>query len=254
VTDSPAPDRRVAVVTGAGRGIGEATATKLARDGFTTVGIDIQRPPDFSQHEWELVECDIADEAAVQGAVDDIARRYGRIDVLANIAGIVLVKPLVETGWDEFLRLVEVNLGGTFLMSKHALRLMQPRKAGVIINLGSVSGHVGQIDHSLYGASKGGVIALTRALAWELAPYGIRVVSVSPGSVDTPMLRGDIELEAQRTGLSFEEVKRLREGEQALGRWADPSEIAEAISFLASDRASFITGSDHLVDCGWVAR
>ncbi|HYP49082.1 MAG TPA: SDR family oxidoreductase, partial [Thermoleophilaceae bacterium] len=91
-------------------------------------------------------------------------------------------------------------------------------------------------------------------LAWELAPLGIRVVTVSPGSVDTPMLRGDIHIEAKRTGASFEEVKALREQEQALGRWADPSEIAEAICFLASERASFVTGADLLVDAGWVAR
>ena len=183
----------------------------------------------------------------------DVDAEHGRIDVLANIAGVVLVKPLIECSWDEYRRLVDVNLGGTFSMIKHALGPMQ-RTGGVIVNLGSVSGHVGQIDHALYGATKGAIIALGRALAWELAPQNIRVVTVSPGSVDTPMLRGDIRLESERTGMPFDEVKTLREGEQALGRWADPAEIAEAIGFLASGRAAFITGSDLLVDCGWVAR
>jgi NAD(P)-dependent dehydrogenase (short-subunit alcohol dehydrogenase family) len=164
------------------------------------------------------------------------------------------VRPLAKTEWDEFRRLVDVNVGGIFLTCKHVIPVMERQGGGVIANLGSVSGHVGQVDHSLYGATKGAVIALGRALAWELAPSGIRVVTVSPGSVDTPMLRSDIEIEANKTGASFEEVKALREQEQALGRWAEPSEIAEAICFLASDRASFVTGADLLVDCGWVAR
>jgi len=147
-----------------------------------------------------------------------------------------------------------VNLGGTFLFHKHFLPIMKRRQSGSIVNLGSVSGHVGQTEHAIYGATKGAVIAFTRAAAWELAKDNIRVNSVSPGSIDTPMLRGDIQLESTRTGLPFEEVKREREKEQAFNRWADPSEVAEVICFLASDKASFVTGADWLVDCGWVAK
>jgi NAD(P)-dependent dehydrogenase (short-subunit alcohol dehydrogenase family) len=113
---------------------------------------------------------------------------------------------------------------------------------------------VGQTQHAIYGATKGAVIAFTRAVAWELAEYNIRVNSVSPGSIDTPMLRGDIQLESTRTGLPFDEVKREREKEQAFNRWADPEEVAEVICFLASEKASFVTGADWLVDCGWVAK
>jgi NAD(P)-dependent dehydrogenase (short-subunit alcohol dehydrogenase family) len=149
---------------------------------------------------------------------------------------------------------VNVNLGGTFLLCKHVLPIMKQQRGGSIVNMGSVSGHVGQTDHVLYGATKGAIIALCRALAWEVAPYRIRVNSISPGSVDTPMLRGDIDTESRRTGLPFEQVKIKREAEQALGRWADPSEIAEAIYFMASSAASFITGTDLLVDSGWVAK
>jgi NAD(P)-dependent dehydrogenase (short-subunit alcohol dehydrogenase family) len=131
---------------------------------------------------------------------------------------------------------------------------MKKQRSGVIVNMGSVSGHVGQMDHVMYGATKGAIIAMTRALAWELAPFNIRVNSISPGSVDTPMLRGDIDLESKRTGVPFEVVKKEREAEQAFKRWADPMEIAEPIYFLANDGASFVTGSDWLVDCGWVAK
>jgi len=131
---------------------------------------------------------------------------------------------------------------------------MKKQKIGSIVNMGSVSGHVGQTDHAIYGSTKGAIIAFTRAVTWEVAPYNIRVNSVSPGSVDTPMLRGDITLESQRTEKPFAEVKKIREAEQAFNRWADPMEIDEAIYFLASDGASFITGTDLLVDCGWVAK
>jgi meso-butanediol dehydrogenase/(S,S)-butanediol dehydrogenase/diacetyl reductase len=251
-----APDAgKVALVSGAARGIGRATADVLSREGYAVVGFDIAaEEAEAAERDWELERCDVADEASVRALVEGVVARHERIDVLVNVAGIVLVKPIVETEWTEFQRLAEVNLGGTFLTCKHVVPVMERQGGGVIVNLGSVSGHVGQVDHSLYGATKGAVIALGRALAWELAPLGIRVATVSPGSVDTPMLRSDIALEATRTGASFEEVKALREQEQALGRWADPTEIAEAIAFLAGDRASFITGADLLVDCGWVAR
>ena len=190
--------------------------------------------------------------AALVGAV---VAEHGRIDVLANIAGIVLVKPLAETGWDEFRRLVDVNLGGTFLTCKHVIPVMERQGGGVIVNLGSVSGHVGQVDHSLYGATKGAIIALGRALAWELAPLGIRVVTVSPGSVDTPMLRSDIEHRGRaRPGRHSRRLRRCasRSRRSAGGRIRPRSPRRSASS--ASERASFVTGADLLVDAGWVAR
>jgi NAD(P)-dependent dehydrogenase (short-subunit alcohol dehydrogenase family) len=250
----------VALITGAARGIGEATVKKFMAGGYHVVATDIiaaaeapllaDGPVDGCQY----VTCDVANEAQVADLVKTAADRYGRIDVLATIAGVVLVKPLDETTWEEYQRVVNVNLGGTFLLCKHVLPIMKQQRGGSIVNMGSVSGHVGQTDHVLYGATKGAIIALCRALAWEVAPYQIRVNSISPGSVDTPMLRGDIDTESRRTGLPFEQVKIKREAEQALGRWADPSEIAEAIYFMASSAASFITGTDLLVDSGWVAK
>jgi NAD(P)-dependent dehydrogenase (short-subunit alcohol dehydrogenase family) len=250
--------RPIAIVTGAASGIGRATAERFVSDGYQVVGVDIAPRPDGADETrtaaYEHEICDVSDEAGVTALGQRVTGRWGRIDALVNVAGVVLVKPLEETTWGEFRATTDVNLGGTFLLCKYAIPVMRAQGSGVIVNVASVSGHVGQIDHALYGATKAGIIALTRALAWELAPYGIRVNSVSPGSVDTPMLRGDVALEAARTGKSEDEIRRLREGEQALGRWADPTEIANAISFLASGQASFITGSDLLVDAGWVAR
>lgn len=244
--------KRVAIVTGAAQGIGLAVARQLHALDYSVVAIDVQ---DIGYFEFgKYIQCDVSDESLVAEILTAVESEFGRLDVLANVAGIVLVKPFHEISWEEYHRVVDVNLGGTFLTCKHAIPVMQRTGGGSIVCMASVSGHVGQTDHALYGATKGAIISMVRALAWELAPYGIRVNSVSPGSVDTAMLRGDISIEADRLSMSFDDVKAEREAEQALGRWADPAEIAEAVCFLAGTSASFITGTDLLVDGGWVAR
>lgn len=253
--------KKVAVVTGSARGIGAATVKVFAEHGYAVLALDTlpegQKVADevrASGADCTFMLCDVAVETQVAACIHAAGEKYGRVDALLNVAGVVLVKPFETITWDEYRRTVDVNLGGTFLLCKYVLPYMKQQHSGVIVNMASVSGHVGQTDHVMYGATKGAIIAMTRALAWELAPYNIRVVSISPGSVDTPMLRGDIELESRRTGIPFAQVKVEREAEQAFKRWADPREIAEPIYFLASDAASFITGSDLLVDCGWVAK
>ncbi len=254
-------DKKVVIVTGSARGIGAATVRVFAKHGYAAVGLDVL--PEGRQVADEVnagggeslfLACDVADEKQVADCLEQVGKKYSRVDVLVNNAGIVLVKPFDQITWEEFKRTIDVNLGGHFLLCKYVLPFMKKQRSGVIVNMGSVSGHVGQMDHVMYGATKGAIIAMTRALAWELAPYNIRVNSISPGSVDTPMLRGDIDLESKRTGVPFEAVKKEREAEQAFKRWADPAEIAEPIYFLASEGASFVTGSDWLVDCGWVAK
>ena len=252
---------RVAIVTGGANGIGEATARLFAQNGYAVAIIDIVDRVEqvATEIESEGGEClsvkgDVSNESDVTAFVDQVMRVYGRVDALINNAGTVVVKPLEEIEWTDFRRVVDVNLGGIFLFCKHVLPIMKEQPGGAIVNMGSVSAHVGQINHTIYGATKGAIIAFTRAVAWEVAPHGIRVNSISPGSVDTPMLRSDIELESKRTGIPYDQVKREREAEQAFNRWADPKEVAEAIYFLASNKASFITGTDLLVDCGWVAK
>ncbi len=255
-------DRKVAIVTGGARGIGAATVKVFAKRGYAVASLDVLKDEgervceEANQSGGECVfhHCDVSDEKSVIEVVDKVFHKYGRVDALLNNAGIVLVKPFDEITFDEYQRTFNVNVGGIFLLTRYVLPIMKKQKSGAIVNMASVSGHVGQTDHVMYGATKGAILAMTRALAWEVAPYGIRVNSISPGSVDTPMLRSDITLESNRTGMSFDAVKKVREGEQAFNRWADPMEIAEPIFFLANDEASFITGTDLLVDCGWVAK
>ncbi|MEM0163650.1 MAG: SDR family oxidoreductase [Thermoplasmata archaeon] len=252
-------DKSVAIITGGARGIGEATAKLFAEKGYTVIVMDIIESNVCTEingngRECIFIKCDVSKEEQVKQAVTKVMNRFGKIDALLNIAGIVLVKPVDEITWDEFRKVVDVNIGGTFLTIKHVVPVMKKQNHGVIVNMASVSGHVGQVRHSLYGTTKGGILAMTRALAWELAPYNIRVNSVSPGSVDTQMLRDDVAGEAERLKISYNEIKKQREAEQAFGKWADPKEIAEAIYFLASESASFVNGADLLVDGGWVAK
>jgi NAD(P)-dependent dehydrogenase (short-subunit alcohol dehydrogenase family) len=255
-------DTKVVIVTGGARGIGAATVRLFARQGYSVVSLDVIADEGQAVANQVIQEggeclfmvCDVSDEAQVAACLLAVGEMYGRVDVLVNNAGVVLVKPFDQITWEEYQHTFNINVGGHFLLCKYVLPFMKQQKSGVIVNMGSVSGHVGQTDHVMYGATKGAIIAMTRALAWELAPWNIRVNSISPGSVDTPMLRGDIDLESKRTGLAFDQVKQEREAEQALKRWADPMEIAEPIYFLASEGASFVTGTDWLVDCGWVAK
>ena len=252
--------QKVAVISGAASGIGLASARRFAAEHYALALIDID--PALEQYVAELSEqtavvyrvADVSDEAAVQALFAEAHEKFGRIDVVNSNAGIVLVQPLEQTPMDGVMRTLQVNLGGCFAMTKAAIPYFKEQRFGAIVNLGSISGHVGQMYHSIYGASKAAVIAFTRAVAWELAPYGIRVNSVSPGSVNTPMLRGDVMGESQRLNIPYETLKKEREAEQAFNRWAEPSEIADAIFYLAGEQASFITGTDLLVDCGWDAK
>ena len=256
-----AESKGVALVTGAARGIGAATARLFSSKGYRVALVDILADVERLAAEMRAeggeclgLKCDVSDEEAVRTTVDAVLSAFGAVDVLVNNAGVVLVAAVEDINYERFKQVFNINVGGTFLMCKYILPVMKSHRSGAIVNMSSVSAHVGQIDHSTYGATKGAILAFSRALAWEVADYNIRVNSISPGSVDTPMLRGDIDIESRKTGLPFDEVKALREAEQAFNRWADPMEIAEVIYFLASSRASFMTGSDVLVDCGWVAK
>ncbi len=256
-------EEKIVVITGAASGIGRSTALMAVQLGAMLVAVDREREklaetvrmisniaPQKSKRTLSLT-ADISVEDDVAQMTKRIQDSFGRVDVLINNAGVVLVKPILKTTERDFYKVVDVNFKGTFFCIKHVVPLM--RSGGAIINIASISGHVGQIDHAIYGGTKGAIISMTRALAWELAPRGIRVVSVSPGSVETPMLLGDVEIEAKRQSVPVETIKKERSDIGALRRWASPDEIANVILFLASSKSSYVTGSDILVDGGWAA-
>lgn len=245
----------VALVTGAGNGIGQATALAFSREGARVVVSDIdgrggeETVVRIRQAGGEAVfaAADISKETDVINLIDGTLRRYGRLDVAFNNAGISgaqgAVAQLTEAQWSQVLA---VNLTGVFLCMKHELAQMEKQGSGAIVNNASILGTVGFAGASAYTASKHGVLGLTKVAAIEYATKGIRVNAVCPGFIVTPML--------EKAGLlSDENVRKAIENMHAQKRLGNAQEVAEAVTFLASSRASFITGHPLLVDGGFVS-
>jgi NAD(P)-dependent dehydrogenase (short-subunit alcohol dehydrogenase family) len=242
---------RVAIVTGGANGIGWACAQRFARDGYSVVIADLnaQRSRERA-HELGAahlgVAADVAVEADVRALIDACVERYGRLDVLVNNAGNSdQPHPTVEQNVDAFDRLLGIHLRGTFVACREAGRVMLAQGSGAIVNLGSIAGLAGIPARNAYGAAKAGIAAMTRSLACEWARDGIRVNAVAPGYVATELVE-TLKRNGQMDVRSIE--KRT-----PMGRLARPEEIANAIGFLASDAASYITGTVLSVDGGWHA-
>ncbi len=234
---------RVAVITGAASGLGAACARRFAEEEAVVVGLDVTAGAP-AQHEYQV---DVADEAAVAGALDDVVSSLGHLDVLVNCAGVAGGGPVHLLDAAEFARVLRVNLTGTFLTCKHALRHMVEQRSGSIVNFASIEGLEGTEGGSAYNASKGAVVLLTKNMAIDYGRLGIRVNCVCPGFIETPMFESVMgsEFMAQYRDEYREEHK--------LGRFGRPDEIAGATLFLASDDASFVTGHALVVDGGFTA-
>jgi NAD(P)-dependent dehydrogenase (short-subunit alcohol dehydrogenase family) len=247
---------RTAIVTGAAGGIGAATARALAEEGARVAVVDLD-PAGAEQVAAAIREAggtatavvtDVADEAAVQSLVAQVVEAWGGVDVLVNNAGIIRRSTAPETTVEEWDRVFAVNVRSVFLMCKHVVPVMAAAGRGSIINTGSGWGLKGGGRAVSYCASKGAVVNLTRALAIDHGPDGIRVNSVNPGDIDTGMLGN----EAQQLGIDA--AAMLAEAaDRPLGRIGQPQEVASAMVWLASDDSSFVTGSAVVVDGGGIA-
>ncbi len=245
---------RVALITGAASGIGLACARRFARAGATVVGFDVQQPDDAgwkevadSRPQSFFATGDVRDETGIETLVGEITSRLGGVDVLVNAAGVAGGGPVHLLASEEWDRVLDVNLKGTYLATKHVLPSMLERGAGSVINIASIEGLEGVDGGSAYNASKGGVVLLTRNLAIDYGRRGIRANCICPGLIDTPLTAGITGSEAMR------DFKQRFIDAHHLGRLGRPEEIAAAALFLASDDASFVTGHALAVDGGVTA-
>jgi SDR family mycofactocin-dependent oxidoreductase len=261
---------KVAFITGAAHGQGRAASLALAGEGASIAALDIARPlayPGYGLGRKEELgslagECeamgvrcltftaDVRDDAAVRGAVEATVGTLGRIDVLFNNAGICaygLAHELTEEAWDTLL---DINLKGAWMVARRIIPVMIRQRSGVIINNSSVGGLRGMGRLSHYAASKWGLTGLTKSWAIELAPHGVRAVSIHPTGVNTPMNDGLAELE----GLTPREIAERSAGNLLPVPWIEPEDVARAVVYLASDAARYVTGSQFVIDAGLLTR
>lgn len=241
---------KVAIVTGGGSGIGEAIAKVFAQEGAKVAIGDISDKTQSvvdSIHEAGgeavFIRCNVAQESDVEEMVKQTVDRYGKLDILVANAGISHHDVAHELAIEDWERVLSVNLTGVFLTNKHALRHMLENSSGSIINIASAAGIVGKEEANSYSASKAGVVNLSRSEGIQYAKFGIRVNAVCPGYIQTPMIAG-------RSEELYEEYRSL----QPMNRFGKPEEIAKACLFLASDDASFVTGTTLAVDGGYTAQ
>jgi NAD(P)-dependent dehydrogenase (short-subunit alcohol dehydrogenase family) len=245
---------QVVLITGALTGIGRATALAFAKEGAQVV-VSGRRDEDGQKlvteirkkgAEAEFIRADVRHEEDVRNLIDKTVERYGRLDVAVNTAGTEGVPgPVMEQTAESYAATFDTNVLGTLLSMKHELRVMLPQKRGSIVNISSTYGHTGASGASVYSASKHAVEGLTKSAALEAAGTGVRVNVIAPGPIETPMLNRFTKTDEKKAGLvSTVPLKRV----------GKPEEIAQAIVFVSSDKASFITGASYLVDGGKTAQ
>jgi NAD(P)-dependent dehydrogenase (short-subunit alcohol dehydrogenase family) len=241
---------RVAVVTGAARGIGLAVARRFLADGYGVALLDIdaetlaRTAATLAPAERVLaIECDVAEPLQVQSAIDRVAARFGRIDALVNNAGVAVFKPLLDTTYEEWARVIAVNLTGPFLCTQACAPLMLGNGGGAVVNIGSISGLRASTLRVAYGTSKAALMHLTKQQAAELGERGIRVNAVAPGPVDTAMAKA----------VHTPDIRAGYHDAIPLNRYGTEEEIAAAVAFLCSEAASYVNGQTLAVDGGFDA-
>ncbi len=243
-------NNRAAIVTGGGSGIGRGISLEFAAEGARVAIVDLNTDNAKSvAAEIEAaggtalaVTCDITDEEAVAAMVETVAGAFGGVDILVNNAGRRIIKSFAEHTLGDWRAMIDTNLTSQFLCGRAVLPYMQRTNKGRVINIASVAAHIGRPDRAAYCAAKSGILGLTRGFAADMAGTGIRINSISPGSIHTPMNASYATDENVDWG-----------GETLAGRWGTPSDIAKAAVFLASDDSDFMTGSDMKVEGGWLA-
>ena len=245
---------QVVIVTGSGQGIGEATALRFSSEGASVVVVDIQEASgNETAQEIQrqggkacFVRADVSNPSDVRNMAEQAVAAFGKIDVLVNVAGVQgMVADIVELPEDEWYHVLNVNLTSVYLCSKYCIPYMLEQGGGCIVNIASMQSFFNMPGSSAYAAAKGGIVSLTRSMALDFAPQNIRINAVAPGYIDTPLLRGFAEATGDMEGAIQQWCSRI-----PIRRLQQPAEVAEVILFLASSRASAVTGVTYPVDGG----
>ncbi len=256
----------IALVTGAAHGQGRATALALAREGYDIAALDVAKQLEHPGYRLgtteeldslqaeiealgrrcETIVADVRDDAAVKEGVDRTVAELGGIDVLFNNAGVCFYAPITEMTEAQWDAMIDINLKGCWIVGRHVIPHMIAAGRGVIVNNSSIAGLRGMNRLSHYAASKWGLTGLTKSWAIELAPHGIRVVSIHPTGVDTPLNDGLAAME----GKTPEEIAEASAGNLLPVPWVEVEDVAEAVVFLVSDKARYVTGSQFVLDAG----
>jgi NAD(P)-dependent dehydrogenase (short-subunit alcohol dehydrogenase family) len=246
-------DGKVAVVTGGGRSIGAAISRRLAREGATVVVA--QRSEDEARVTADeigsaggramAIKADVASESSVAQMMEQVLQDHGKVDILVNNAGVGVVESVLDMTMENYDAVMDVNVRGLLLCTKYAGRAMTTAGSGCIINLASVNGMVGFPNITVYNASKGAVLAITRQTALDLGPHGVRVNAISPGYIDNPMMRAYCDAQPKPEG-----ALAAAFGSIPLGRFGSEEDIAGGAAYLASDDAKWVTGTTLLIDGG----
>ncbi|MBV9203372.1 MAG: 3-hydroxybutyrate dehydrogenase [Alphaproteobacteria bacterium] len=253
-------DGKVAIITGAASGIGKEIALRFAAEGGTPVIADLKLDAaDAAAREIKAngsdalaVGMDVADEAAVEKGIADTMTKYGRIDVLVSNAGIQIVKPIVEFPFADWKRLLAVHLDGAFLTTRACLKHMYAAKSGSIVYTGSVHSKLASVLRAPYVTAKHGLVGLCRLVAKEGAPYNVRANVVCPGFVRTPLVDELIPEQAEKLGISEEEViKQVMLKDTVDGEFTTTEDVAEAVLFFAGFKTKALTGQSLVVSHGW---
>jgi dihydroanticapsin dehydrogenase len=247
---------KIAVITGAATGLGEATALLFAEEGARVVVADVDDTGGEGAAseirkkgaEAQFVHADIAQESDARTIADEAVRAFGRIDILVNNAAIFVLKGFDATV-SEWQRSLGINVVGTALVTKHVAEVMKKNGGGAIVNLSSISAWIAQSNMFAYSSTKAAILQMTRNMAMDLAPYGIRVNAVCPGTIMTAAVRRYM----QERRLTLEQLNAEEGAKTLLKRVGEQREVASAILFLASDEASYITGTHLMVDGGYTA-
>jgi 3(or 17)beta-hydroxysteroid dehydrogenase len=257
---------KVAIVTGAARGLGKAQALLLAKEGAKVVATDINEtlgkrlPEEVKREGGEaiFIKHDVTNEQGWREVIEKTLSEYGKLDILVNNAGVLLHHTIEDLSLEDWRSVLNVNLEGVFLGTKYAIGAMKKSGGGSIVNISSIAGLVGMPDTSSYVASKGAVRLFTKSAALECSKlkldYNIRVNSIHPGFIYTEMVDGVIKTDVEKFGITMEEAKKLYKDMTMMGRFGEPEDIAYGVLYLASDESKYVTGAELVIDGGYTAK